>query len=155
MKKTLLKRKFIVIINKAAFGSPFFNTFCGLCYYKVMLSKDLHPVRRRFRKALLGLAGISLLFLIFVIGLRVHYRDGNIDGPMQTALFEFDVLQYKVRAFIGDDEKDMLIISELFKLGFFSKIYTDAGMDMLEHKAQDGYAPAIAQLALLQSPTSE
>jgi len=116
-----------------------------------MQLKNIHPARRVFRKALLGLMGLSFVFLLFIIGLRVTYRDGHIDGAMQTAVFEADVLQHKARALVGNDAQDMVIIRELFGLAFFSPIYYHAGYAMLEDKADDGYAPAVVQLAAIDN----
>ena len=96
---------------------------------------------------------VSFLFLLFVVGLRVHYRDGHIDGAMQTALFEADVLQHKAKALVADDAKDMIIIEQLFALGFFSRIYTNAGYEMLQEKADQGYDPAVMRLAEIQNPS--
>ena len=116
-----------------------------------MLCNGLHPARLIFRKTLLTLMGFSVLFLLFVVALRINYRDGHIDGAVQVAVFEYDVLQHKARALIADDETDMQIINELIQLSFFSPIYTRAGFEMLVKKADKGYEPAIAQLASLEN----
>ena len=112
-----------------------------------MFKGNMHPARRAFRKVLLGLLGVSFVMLVFVVGLRIHYRDGHIDGPMQTALFEYDVLQHKARAWVGDDKEDMVIINSLLQLSIFSHIYADAGLEMLDDKAKEGYPPAIERQA--------
>jgi len=116
-----------------------------------MLSQDIHPARRAFRKALLALMGLSFVFLLFVVGLRIHYRDGRIEGPVQTALFEADVLHHKARAFVGDDEEDMVVINSLLQLSVFSPIYTYAGIEMLEKKAETGYYPAVIRNEEIQT----
>lgn len=112
-----------------------------------MLNKSLHPARRAFRKVLLGLLALSVLFFLCVVAMRIYYHDRHVDGAMQTAVLEYDVFQHKARAFVADDAQDMVIIKELFKLGFFSRIYTEAGYEMLQYKADEGYEPAIALLA--------
>lgn len=112
-----------------------------------MLKGNMHPARRAFRKVLLGLLGASFVMLIFVVGLRIHYRDGHIDGPMQTALFEYDVLQHKAQILFGDDAEDMAVINSIIQLSFFSPIYAEAGLKMLDDKAKEGYAPAVERQA--------
>ena len=112
-----------------------------------MAKKEIHPARKVFRRILLGLMGLSIAFLLFVVALRVHYRDGNIEGPMQTAIFQADVIQHKARTIVGDDAQDMQIIERLFALGFFSPVYTEAGYEMLSDKAESGYEPAAVRLA--------
>ena len=116
-----------------------------------MLSKTLHPARRKFRQVLLGLMGISFLFLFTVIGMRIHYRDGHIDGPMQTAMFEADVLQHKALVYISDDAQDFAIAEKMLRYGFFSPIYTRAGLDMMAQKADEGYGPAVVRVAALEN----
>jgi len=115
-----------------------------------MLNKNLHPARRAFRKVLLGLLACSVLILLCVVGMRIHYRDGHIDGPMQTALFEYDVMQHRARALVGNDVEDMAIINSLLQLSVFSPIYGRAGLDMLVDKADGGYEPAILRVAALE-----
>lgn len=115
-----------------------------------MLHKDLHPTRLAFRKGLLGMLALSIILLLCVIGMRIHYRDGHIDGRMQAALFEFDVVQYKARALVGDDEEDMVVINSLLQLSIFSPIYADAGLEMLAKKADTGYEPAVMRVSALE-----
>lgn len=116
-----------------------------------MLSQNLHPARRAFRKTLLILMGVSFVFLFCVVGLRIHYRDGHIEGPMQTALFEADVIQHKARAMFGDNEEDMVVINSLLQLSIFSSIYAEAGLEMLVKKADEGYEPALVRVAALEN----
>ncbi|MFK7839154.1 MAG: hypothetical protein AB8B83_02390 [Bdellovibrionales bacterium] len=113
----------------------------------MMFSETMHPARRVFRKFLIGILCASVLFLIGVIGLRIYYYDKGVKGSMQTALFEYDVLQHKARTWVADDEQDLVIINDLIKLGFFSRVYIDAGLEMLSDKADEGYAPAVARQA--------
>lgn len=95
--------------------------------------------------------GMSITFLGMIVTLRIAYKDRGIEGPLQTTIFELDVAQHHARAYIGDDAKDVEIANELLRLGFFSPIYTDAGLQMLQDKADAGYQPAIERLAELRN----
>lgn len=117
-----------------------------------MIHKDMHPARKLFRAFLLLALGISILFLSFMIGLRFYYKKNGISPYMQTRLFEADVMQYKFAAFWGNDDKDMKIAEQLIMRRFFSMTYFNAGVEMIEQKAEKGYQPAIDRLAKLEKP---
>ena len=110
---------------------------------------DIPLPRRIFRGTLLVIMGMALAFFVFIVFLRVAYRDAGIEGPLQTAVFEADIMQHHAWAAVSSDEKDMEIAEELLKLGFFSPLYTQAGVEMLEAKAEDGYQPAIDRLYII------
>lgn len=109
----------------------------------------MHPARKTLRGILLFLLTLSLGFFATVVYLRVSYHGKRMDQAMQDRMFTVDVLQHRVRAYFSDDEGDVAIARELFKLGFFSPIYTDAGAALLKEKALEGYEPAKDLLATL------
>lgn len=115
-----------------------------------MPKKAIHPVRKAFRHVLFICLCASLGFFVAVVALRITYKDDKpIKGPLQTHIFHMDVMKHQAYAIISDDEEDMRIAEQLLRLGFFSRIYSDAGLDMLEAKANAGYQPAIDRLALI------
>lgn len=69
---------------------------------------------------------------------------------MQTRIFEADVVQHQVAAYFSNDEEDMKIAERLLSNGFFSKTYLNAGIEMIEQKAETGYQPAIDRLVKLE-----
>ncbi len=91
--------------------------------------------------------GMSFIFLFTVIGYRIAYRDGVIPADLRVTLFKIDVVQHQVWAAVSSDAKDMEIAEQLLKLGFFSRIYSDAGWEMLNEKADSGYRPAQMRVA--------
>ncbi len=113
----------------------------------MFIRKDMHPARKTLRGVLLALLGVSIAFLGMVVTLRVIYRDQGIEGRLQAKIFEFDVLQHQTRAYFSDDRQDMDIVEQLLHLGMFSPLYTQAGMDMLNEKADTGYQPAVERLS--------
>ena len=117
-----------------------------------MISKDMHPVRKVFRSSLLVLLGVSIGFLGFVVFLRVSFHDKPIHGPLQSTMFKADILQYRAMTLIGNDKKDMRIAEQLLGLSFFSPLYSQAGLDILNDKHKDGYAPATERLIALGIP---
>ena len=115
-----------------------------------MPKKAVHPVRKAFRHVLFVCLCASLGFFIAIVALRVTYKnDRPIEGPLQAQLFHLDVMQHQAQALVSDDEEDMRIAEQLLRLGFFSRIYSDAGLNMLEAKADDGYQPAIDRLSVI------
>lgn len=115
-----------------------------------MPKKAVHPVRKAFRHFLFICLAASLGFFIAVVALRLNYGEDNpIEGPLQAHIFHLDVMKHQAHAIISDDEEDMRIAERLLRLGFFSRIYSDAGFDMLEAKADAGYQPAIDRLAII------
>ena len=115
-----------------------------------MIRKDMHPARKVLRSVLLVFLGVSLGIFITIISLRVSYKDKQIRGPLQTKIFEIDIMQHQAAAYFADDAEDMAIAENLLKAGFFSPLYTEAGLKMLEDKAEMGYQPAVERLKPLQ-----
>jgi hypothetical protein len=112
-----------------------------------MAKRPIHPARKLFRYALLVLLILSAAFLSMMVTLRVQYRnDKPIEGNMQVRVFQFDILQHRALTYIHDDAGDMRIAEELLRNGMFSPLYTQAGLDMLSVKADEGYKPAIERL---------
>ena len=114
-----------------------------------MFHKDMHPAHKFFRGFLLVCMGLSFCFFVAVVALRVTYHNKEIPTDMRTALFHVDVLQHRAWAFVSDDAQDIEIAERLLRLGFFSSIYSDAGVVLLQEKADEGYRPAEERLAIL------
>lgn len=115
-----------------------------------MPKKAIHPARKAFRYVLFLCLCASMGFFVAVVGLRITYRnDKPIEGPLQARIFHLDVLKHRTWAMIGDDAEDMRIAEQLLRMGIFSPIYSDAGLDILEAKAENGYQPAVDRLAII------
>ncbi len=71
---------------------------------------------------------------------------------MAAFFLKADVVQHQVWAFVSDDAQDMRIAEDLLRLGFISRIYSDAGFQMIREKADGGYPPAIQRLAYYTRP---
>ena len=119
-----------------------------------MPKKAIHPVRKAFRRVLFVCLAASMGFFIAVVALRVTYKnDRPIEGALQARIFHLDVMKHQAYAVISDDEGDMDIAVALLKLGFFSRIYSDAGFEMLQAKADKGYQPVFDLLAEIKPNT--
>ncbi len=119
-----------------------------------MFSADIHISRRIFRGVLLSLLGFSMLFFATIVYYRIAYHDDKKSMSMTEAnlFMRADVLQHRALAAISDDAEDLRIANKMFRLGsIHSRIYTQAGYDMLRKKAEQGYEPAVVQLALIEN----
>lgn len=115
-----------------------------------MPKKAVHPARKAFRSFLFICLCASLGFFVAVVSLRITYRnDKPIEGPLQAHIFYLDVMKHNAYAIVSDDEEDMRIAEQLLRMGIFSPIYSNAGLDMLEAKAENGYQPAIDRLSVI------
>ncbi len=84
--------------------------------------------------------------------MRIVYKDKLLPLELASFFIHADVVQHKAWAAVSDDEQDMVIANRLIRLGFFSPVYTQAGLEMMQKKADDGYQPAQIQLAALSAP---
>jgi hypothetical protein len=115
-----------------------------------MPKKAIHPARKAFRHVLFFCLCASLGFFIAVVALRITYRnDRPIEGPLQAHIFHLDVLKHRTWTIVSDDAEDMRIAEQLLRMGIFSPIYSNAGLDILEAKAENGYQPAVDRLAII------
>jgi hypothetical protein len=113
-----------------------------------MSKRPIHPARKILRHFLLAILVLSVGFLSMMVTLRMQYRgDKPIEGAMQVRVFQFDILQHQALAYIRDDAEDMKIANQLISYGFYSPLYTQAGINMLSKKADSGYQPAVDRLA--------
>lgn len=111
------------------------------------MATELHPARKVFRRFLLACLCFSFVFLFTIIFLRILYKDKNLPTDMAVFFLKADVVQHQVWAFASDDAQDMRIAESLLKLGYISRIYSDAGFKMMRETSERGYAPASSRLA--------
>ncbi|MEZ5813371.1 MAG: hypothetical protein R3E13_01365 [Alphaproteobacteria bacterium] len=122
----------------------------------MIIRKDMHPLRKVFRGFLLVLLGFSAVFFAGIVGLRIVYHKGmGLQGPLQTALFHADVMQFKTVGYFNDDAQDFELAKTLLSYHIFSPIYSHAGYDMLVAQAEAGYAPAQELLKSVARPPDE
>ncbi|MAI61669.1 MAG: hypothetical protein CBB87_04170 [Micavibrio sp. TMED27] len=118
----------------------------------MFIKKDMHPLRKAIRLFLLMCLGLSFGFFATIVYLRISYKDKLMDKDMRDHVFTADVLQHRAMAYISDDKGDYDIAIKLLKLGFYSPIYTQGGMKLLQEKADEGYEPAKEMLISINNP---
>lgn len=102
----------------------------------------MHPARKTLRYSLYGCLAVSFLFISSIVYLRMNYHHLRDNPELRNTIFHASVMQHRAQAAWADDAEDIAIIRELFRRSFFSSIYKRAALDMLETKADEGYAPA-------------
>lgn len=117
----------------------------------MFIEKTMHPARKTLRITLLALLACSLAFFALVVNLRMTYHHKMIrDADTRDMIFKADILQHRVQAYFSSNEDDMILAENLLRAGFFSPLYTQAGLTMLKEKSDSGYAPARVRLAQIK-----
>lgn len=107
-----------------------------------MTKKPIHPAHKTLRYFLYICLGLSVVFISTVVYLRMNYHHLRDNPALRDTIFQADIYQHQFYTVWGDDAEDLLIVRELFRKSFFSRIYRYAALDMLEDQAEEGYPPA-------------
>lgn len=103
--------------------------------------------RKRFRKFLGILLLLSLCFFSVSSYFYVNVKTKRIKIlDIAPTLFMIDIYQHQARAMIGSQNDRYAIAKELNRKGLFSAQYGQAGLDMMQGLADEGYQPAILVL---------
>ena len=102
----------------------------------------MHPAHRTLRYFLYVCLGASFLFIATVIYLRMNYHHLRESPELRHTIFQADIYQHKAYTLFGDDADDLMVVRELFRKSFASRIYRYAALDMLKQQADEGYPPA-------------
>ncbi|MCB9963869.1 MAG: hypothetical protein H6855_02485 [Rhodospirillales bacterium] len=107
------------------------------------VKKPIHPLRRKLRLFLYALAGVSFLFSATMSYFYIGMKRGTIaHEDIAPVAFATDIYLYQTRAYWSGDEDRYTIAKKLVQNGLFDRAYYEAGHDMMQDMALDGYPPA-------------
>lgn len=99
--------------------------------------------RKYFRRALLGLLLVSFAFFATIVTLRMNRSaHWHIVRNYQEQIFQVDVLQHRFALLLQDDNEDYITAQKMLKDSFFSPVYAEAGLSMIQNLANKGHAEA-------------
>lgn len=120
-----------------------------------MQKKEISKARRNFRRSLIVIACLSALFFASMITMRanrsVHWY---VVRNYQDEIFKVDVFKHQLEASLNDEIHKHDVASSLIQKGVFSRIYTNAGIDMMKDNAEAGYPPSQFSYAEILDLTS-
>jgi len=108
-----------------------------------MDKKVISRPRKYFRRALLGLLLVSFAFFATIVTLRMNRSaHWHIVRNYQDQIFQADVLQHRFALFFQNDNEDYITAEKMLKDSFFSPIYTEAGLSIIQDLADKGHPEA-------------
>ena len=107
------------------------------------MEKSVSQPRKYFRRALLGLLLVSFAFFATIVTLRMNRSaHWHMVRNYQAQIFQADVLQHRFALIFQDDGEDYITAEEMLRDSFFSPIYAEAGLSMLQTLADKGHPEA-------------
>ena len=104
------------------------------------MAKEISKTRKNFRTGLFVLAGVSAVFFVTMITLRVNKSvHWYVVRNYQSELFQADVIKHQLQAKIQNLDGQHKTALSLLKKGIFSPIYSKSGVVMLKDLADNGH----------------
>lgn len=107
----------------------------------------MHPLRRKFRKVLYVMLGISFLFAGSMTYLRMNYHHLRDNPEFREAIFKAHIAQMQLATLFQNDEQKLQTAIEMVNSSLFSQSYWVVGTREIEALSDRGYAPAQTTLA--------
>ena len=102
----------------------------------------MHPLRRKFRKVLYVMLGISFLFAGSMTYLRMNYHHLRDNPDFREAIFKAHIAQMQLATLFQNDEQKLQTAIEMVNSSLFSQSYWVVGTREIEELSDEGYAPA-------------
>ena len=112
-----------------------------------MQKKTMHPLRRKFRKVLYVMLGISFLFAGSMTYLRMNYHHLRDNPDFREAIFKAHIAQMQLATLFQNDEQKLQTAIEMVNSSLFSQSYWVVGTREIAELSDEGYAPAQTTLA--------
>lgn len=107
------------------------------------MSKTISRPRKYFRRTLLGLLLVSFAFFSTIVTLRMNRSaHWHVVRNYQDHIFEADVLQHRFALIFQNDSADYLTAEKMLDDSFFSPVYAEAGLSMMQDLANKGLPEA-------------
>lgn len=107
------------------------------------MNKEISRPRKYFRRALLGLLLLSFIFFATIVTLRMNRSaHWHMVRNYQEQIFQADVLQHRFALIFQDDSADFITAEKMLGDSFFSPIYAEAGLSMMQDLANKGLPEA-------------
>lgn len=99
--------------------------------------------RKYFRHVLLALLLVSFAFFATIVTLRINRSaHWHMVRNYQEQIFQADVLQHRFALIFQDDREDYVTAEKMLGDSFFSPIYAEAGLSMMQDLADKGLPEA-------------
>jgi TPR repeat protein len=101
----------------------------------------ISAARKRFRVFLGVCLLLSLGFFSAAVVIYAGVRTKAIKvADVAPTLFQIDIAQHQILASVSSDDERLKIAKSLYQKGVFSRLYMNAGDDMILDLAQEGHA---------------
>ncbi len=101
----------------------------------------ISAARKRFRVFLGICLLLSLGFFSAAVIVYAGVRTKTIKvADVAPTLFQIDIAQHQIMASISSDDEKLRIAKRVYQKGVFSRLYMNAGDDMILDLAEDGHA---------------
>lgn len=107
------------------------------------MGREISKTRKKFRKVLFVLAGVSAVFFAGMVTLRMNKSaHWYVVRNYQNEIFQADVLKHQLHARLQNKDEQHQTALSLVQKGMFSPIYSQSGFVMLQDLADEGHAPS-------------